>query len=452
MIGPERFISKIKEEIKKPEATIENEKEKLEEIEKLEKSSQKMEASLSLVDRNLFPENPLSIKVVEKIGKRGRSAPAEHHFNKDKEGKMKNEYYQVSKEFDEKKYNLDHFISIATHEVRHRVQHTLPVELFTKNDIKVLEEEYKIKIKEDFKEYLKKLSPNNLDAVVVENFSSGLFRRGIPLSEISEKIISQDKKKIIENSKILLKKLEKEDLIRSEKLKILGEKGKVSKSKEEKLEILKEIEKEVDEIRDELGMSIDSGIKEAVIVFNAIGLPTSQSCEGHLERPMFGPWVEVGAPNRPEERWLGEKEIFQKIAEKYHLTVEELKEQRYEEKYRYQESCPYIEALKECRKKGETPEYKKWREENKKLQEKTNGLLKEFYKKRKVPSDVRLKIELLGEGNYFRIHNEGKYFKYFKRKLKLSERLKKKLEKKLPRYQKEMEDFANFLKEKYFEE
>ena len=104
MIGPERFISKIKEEIKKPEATIENEKEKLEEIEKLEKSSQKMEASLSLVDRNLFPENPLSIKVVEKIGKRGRSAPAEHHFNKDKEGKMKNEYYQVSKEFDEKKY------------------------------------------------------------------------------------------------------------------------------------------------------------------------------------------------------------------------------------------------------------------------------------------------------------------------------------------------------------
>jgi len=44
---------------------------------------------------------------------------------------------------------------------------------------------------------------------------------------------------------------------------------------------LKEIEKEVEKIRDALGKPIDSGIKETVVVLHALEFPTSLSCEGH---------------------------------------------------------------------------------------------------------------------------------------------------------------------------
>jgi hypothetical protein len=124
-------------------------------------------------------------------------------------------------------------------------------------------------------------------------------------------------------------------------------------------EELKRIRKEIEQITDGLGMPIDEGIKEAVAIFNAVGLYTSASCEGHIDRGISAPWIEISAPNEPEERFIGQQEVFEKIAKKYGITTEELK--------RGKIMAAYWEALEESSQKEETEDYKKWKEENKKL-------------------------------------------------------------------------------------
>ncbi len=45
---------------------------------------------------------------------------------------------------------------------------------------------------------------------------------------------------------------------------------------------------------DGLGLGIDAGILHAVAVFNAIGLKTRASCEGHLDRGLPYAWIDFG--------------------------------------------------------------------------------------------------------------------------------------------------------------
>jgi len=107
----------------------------------------------------------------------------------------------------------------------------------------------------------------------------------------------------------------------------------------------------------------------------------------------------------------------------------------------------YFEALKECSQNEETEEYKKWKEENKKLLSKAKLLLEEFYKNRKVDPESKLEIED-GEES-FRIHNGGKDYKPIG-KNEFSESEKEGILKRLEKYRVEMNAFAEFLKEKYF--
>lgn len=44
---------------------------------------------------------------------------------------------------------------------------------------------------------------------------------------------------------------------------------------------------------DGLGKGIDPGIFETVVALNVLGIPTVASCEGHLERAIAAPWVEI---------------------------------------------------------------------------------------------------------------------------------------------------------------
>lgn len=50
-------------------------------------------------------------------------------------------------------------------------------------------------------------------------------------------------------------------------------------------------------VTDSLGMPIDEGIRETVIALNALGIHTIASCEGHLDRGIAAPWVDIAAPN-----------------------------------------------------------------------------------------------------------------------------------------------------------
>ncbi|OHA41235.1 MAG: hypothetical protein A3H73_01925 [Candidatus Taylorbacteria bacterium RIFCSPLOWO2_02_FULL_50_120] len=82
------------------------------------------------------------------------------------------------------------------------------------------------------------------------------------------------------------------------------------------------IKQEVENIGDRLGRPIDEGIKEAVVMFKANELSTSDSCEGHIERGLPVPYVEVSAPNEPEERFVGQNEAFEKVAKKYNRPAD----------------------------------------------------------------------------------------------------------------------------------
>ncbi|MBI5045847.1 MAG: hypothetical protein HZC14_02515 [Candidatus Niyogibacteria bacterium] len=203
---------------------------------------------------------------------------------------------------------------------------------------------------------------------------------------------------------------------------------------------LEEIRQEVESIGDRLGKPIDGGIKEVVVMLEANELPTSGSCEGHVERGLPVPYVEVSAPNQPEERFIGQDEAFEKVAKKYGITVDEAKTSKIDE--------AYWEAMKECSQNEETEEYKKWNEENKKLLVKNHDLLEEFYKERQVEPDVKLQIEE-GVGN-FRIHNGGEnYQPIIENERKFSEEEKQARAGKIEKYRAEMLAFAQFLKEKY---
>jgi hypothetical protein len=205
-----------------------------------------------------------------------------------------------------------------------------------------------------------------------------------------------------------------------------------------KISWLNKLRKKVDKIKDALGMPVDEGIKEAVIMFNAVGLYTSGSCEGHLDHGLPAPWIDVGAPNEPKVRYVKEKEIYRKVARKYNLKVEEVR--------RGYNMDAWWEAIKEAEKSGETKEYKRWRKENKKLLKKAKKFLKEFYKNRKVDPDVKLKIDIFGNGS-FRIHNGGKYYKLVN---DLSRKQKREVKKMLKKFREEINAFTEFLKNKYF--
>lgn len=94
------------------------------------------------------------------------------------------------------------------------------------------------------------------------------------------------------------------------------------------MDILKSTEERIAEIRfnvdkatDKLGTPIDEGIKDTVIYLNALGLKTSQSCEGHLldedghELPR-SPFVEIypDEPERPD--WVDDPELAVQMKQK----------------------------------------------------------------------------------------------------------------------------------------
>lgn len=203
---------------------------------------------------------------------------------------------------------------------------------------------------------------------------------------------------------------------------------------------LEAIRRDVDSIADRLGRTVDTHIKEVVVMFNANGLPTSSSCEGHVERGLLAPYVEISAPNEPEERFVGQNESFENVSEKYNITIEAAKTM--------DNLQAYWEAIKECSQNEETAEYKQWNSENEKLLAKARSVLEEFYQERQVEPDVRLCIE---EGvGYFRIHNGGAdYQEVIETEREFSDDEKKIRAEDLAIYRTEMSEFTEFLRKKF---
>lgn len=225
----------------------------------------------------------------------------------------------------------------------------------------------------------------------------------------------------------------------------LLEKQEENEQQEKELK-LEEIRQKVEGWADALGKGIDDNIKETVTMFTANELPTSDSCEGHVGHGLPTPYIEISASDKPETRFVGEEAVFEKVAKKYGVPVEDVERARTDE--------AYWEAMKECSQNGETEEYKKWEKKNAKLTARAEKLLEEFYKNRKVDSDIKLEIDKFVGGS--RIHSGGESYENYQEdawsEKKFTEEEKEKITKKIEEYRTEMNEFTKFLKNKYFSE
>lgn len=158
---------------------------------------------------------------------------------------------------------------------------------------------------------------------------------------------------------------------------------------------------EVDRIVDKLGKPVDGKIKEPITAFLVNGFVTNGSCEGHIaevgekKHGLPHPWVDVCAPE--PEGWKEDEE-----------------------------------------------KKKEWTLENLKQQKRMIDLLAQFYESRKTPFDARLSFSKVGRYGNFRVQSFGAETMQL---LSPDEKIAKQ-----ELYRKEMDDFAQFLKEKFLSE
>ncbi len=214
---------------------------------------------------------------------------------------------------------------------------------------------------------------------------------------------------------------------------------------EKKQKKWKEKEQEINKIKDYFGEEIEKGVKQAVVAFNLNGLPTRQSCEGHIEGGLPFPWIDIASYGEPEQRFENEKEVFKSIADKYDLSYEEIKRSISPEgKIVDKINKAHKEAKEKVCENKELKDYKEWRQKNKELENKVKDLINEFYKDRKVSKDIKIKINIIGPGNIVRVYSGPKN--------KENRLNKKELKKKLKNRQKEIKDFSYFLKKRFFKD
>ncbi len=173
----------------------------------------------------------------------------------------------------------------------------------------------------------------------------------------------------------------------------------------------------VAQMKDKLGRGIDPGIFETVIVLNLLGIPTTQSCEGHLDRAAGAPWVDIG-DTRTESRSREAESLF-RVA----LDAQQQHTQSPEEMHQAEVEVMRIQLA---------------------IRHKLMSYLAAFYEHRSTPYDVRLVMQAHGATGRCRLESQGADFQDI---APLEVR-----QKKLTEYQEEMRAFTAFLREQYFAE
>jgi hypothetical protein len=157
---------------------------------------------------------------------------------------------------------------------------------------------------------------------------------------------------------------------------------------------------------------IDKKIRSLVLILNELDIPTSGSCEGHIDHGSPAPWVKVTPSKRATSR-------------KRNLGGRRSRRVR-----------------------------------NDRVRERILWYLNRFYKNRHARRDVRIVIEDANYGSW--IHNSGRAYVTWRKfvdqsvaKIKRGEKVREDIDAEerkrrsgnLPLYQKEMEAFAEFLKQ-----
>jgi hypothetical protein len=197
------------------------------------------------------------------------------------------------------------------------------------------------------------------------------------------------------------------------------------------------MEKEVDSWKDALGLGIDTGIKNTVIVLNLLGFKTSASCQGHIDWGLPYPWIDFAMEDNEINTLNNERQaIYKRVVEK---------------ESEIQKKHPNL-SLAEALRKEESEElnmmYQKMHTINNKIEiaSKTKliplkNLISDFYKTHSVDSDVMIIIYEINP-TFLRMHSLGGNWQIVRDN---NEKVKK-----LKEYQQEMNLFTTFLTNYYF--
>lgn len=149
---------------------------------------------------------------------------------------------------------------------------------------------------------------------------------------------------------------------------------------------------EINQLTDGLGWPVDEGIKECVTALQAYQFPTTASCEGHIEGNHGSPhpWINISVP-KPLDWQDDNKKQEMKTA-------------------------------------------------NLKLQESMIKLLEEFYQDRNVPYNARLILDQFGFGEFSLQSLGANVMKLYEKNM---------VKEQYQLYQKEMQDFGLWLKNKF---
>jgi hypothetical protein len=178
---------------------------------------------------------------------------------------------------------------------------------------------------------------------------------------------------------------------------------------------------------DKLGQEIDKGIFETVIALNVLGVHTSQSCEGHLERAIAAPWVDIAA--KGGKKPYQQADVAFRTAQQAYINMTNQSQQAH---YTEEDIQRLFAEAHRLNREASRPQL----EERKKVQ----ALLAEFYQDRQVSYERRIHIQ--SHNNFSRIESQGAALQ------DIAEPEEKRL--KLLEYQEEMKAFTEFLKNKYF--
>jgi hypothetical protein len=211
----------------------------------------------------------------------------------------------------------------------------------------------------------------------------------------------------------------------------------------------------VDRITDKLGLEIDEGIKDCVIALRLQGINTTSSHEGKIDRYPI-PYVDIASPKG--ERLTEERSRLidslkspeeKKLDEEVDRLWDKLQQIEDEESAEATETRKQIKQLESHYKDFDFPESlelveltEKIIEENRNEHKKILVLLEEFYQNREVPDDVRLEAVSWALGT-IRLQSKGA-------KLQEEEGDQEKRLGRLRQFQAEMNNFTDFLKQKFF--
>ena len=197
------------------------------------------------------------------------------------------------------------------------------------------------------------------------------------------------------------------------------------------------MEKEVASWGDALGLGIDPGIKNTVIVLNLLGFKTSSSCEGHMDRALAYPWVDFETENQEIVNLNNQQQdIVKRIDEKQSEIQKKYPDLSLGEALRKEES-EELDAI--------YPELHAINDKIEKLSKAQlvplKNLLADFYKNRSIDPDTMIAIHEIGP-TFLRMYSLGGDWQIVRDD---NERLKK-----LKEYQQEIELFADFLTDYFF--